>query len=147
MGSYFIFAIVLTVLYVIYYAVQYRPGPLWEERERQDGRGGLRPRPCGRHGREHQRLGERDRVQYRKREVRHGGRDGRLASCAGRRCGTRGRDRPCAVRAAEGQGGGTDGRFRPLPVRPLHVGGNVQGDGFQRLSGKPSRVEVEACQR
>lgn len=35
----------------------------------------------------------------------------------------------------------------PLPVRPLHIGGNVQGDGFQRLSGKPSRVEVEACQR
>ena len=115
MGSYFIFAIVLTVLYVIYYAVNIARD-LYGKKE------------SGKTDEEVFDLGlvdateESISVSENETGFSIGSEkydteaDSRPASSAGRRCGTRGRDRPCAVRAAEGQGGGTDGRFRPLPV-------------------------------
>ena len=66
MGSYFIFALVLTVLYIVYFAVNIIRDLYGKKGTEKTDEEVFRPRSDGFHGRECRGFGERDRVQNRK---------------------------------------------------------------------------------
>ena len=133
MKSYFIFAIILTAIYVVYYAANIARDLY---RKRSQGRTDeevfeLDPD----NGQDSVAVTESEtgfNVGTEKYETAFDN-SGTSIQGIGRR----------AVCPYEGRSRGENGGQYPLPVRGIHSGRYVQGDGFRRPSGEPSRNGVE----
>ena len=122
MKSYFIFAIVLTAAYIVYYAVI-----IVHDLYGKKGTGKMQEEVFD--------LGEPDDEE-----------SVAVRSTAGR--GSQHRYfHTGETRTAESQSGGTDGRERALPLGRTHGRGDVPCDGRRRPDGLPPRNGVETPQR